>query len=79
MLLHLAALWCECEGQDLNPWTSTGADLESAAVSRLGYPRTQYGLRIHSGLNLRFSFGTRNLLKLTLYNQSPSFSWFDGS
>ena len=29
-----------CEGRDLNPRTSTGADLESAAVSRLGYPRT---------------------------------------
>ena len=31
----------QCEGRDLNPWTSTGADLESAAVSRLGYPRTR--------------------------------------
>ena len=31
----------QCEGQDLNPWTSTGAELESAAVSRLGYPRTR--------------------------------------
>ena len=31
----------QCEGGDLNPWTSTGADLESAAVSRLGYPRTR--------------------------------------
>ncbi len=29
-----------CEGRDLNPRTSTGADLESAAVSGLGYPRT---------------------------------------
>ena len=30
----------QCEGCDLNAWTPTGADLESAAVSRLGYPRT---------------------------------------
>jgi hypothetical protein len=30
-----------CEGRDSNPWTPTGADLESAAVSGLGYPRTQ--------------------------------------
>ena len=34
----------QCEGRDSNPRTSTGADLESAAVSRLGYPRTQSGL-----------------------------------
>lgn len=30
----------QCEGCDLNAWTPTGADLESAAVSWLGYPRT---------------------------------------
>ena len=34
----------QCEGWDLNPWTPTGADLESAAVSRLGYPRTHWQL-----------------------------------
>jgi len=39
-LLRGAAWARQCEGCDLNAWTPTGADLESAAVSRLGYPRT---------------------------------------
>ena len=40
----------QCEGCDLNAWTPTGADLESAAVSRLGYPRTQSSV-IVSGIS----------------------------
>jgi hypothetical protein len=43
-LPHLPAEPERCEGRDLNPWTSTGADLESAAVSELGYPRTRQGV-----------------------------------
>ncbi len=42
-LLRGAAWAQQCEGCDLNAWTPTGADLESAAVSRLGYPRTHSG------------------------------------
>jgi hypothetical protein len=43
----------QCEGQDLNPWTSTGAELESAAVSRLGYPRTHLLLDVAGAKTLR--------------------------
>ncbi len=39
-----SARWT-CGGRDSNPWTSTGADLESAAVSRLGYPRAHLRVR----------------------------------
>ena len=46
-----------CEGRDLNPRTSTGADLESAAVSGLGYPRTQFGITPSWDLSHRFRSG----------------------
>ena len=55
--LHLARTFApagaECEGQDLNPWTSTGAELESAAVSRLGYPRTRFPVGTAGAKTLR--------------------------
>src|SRR6056297_1781340 len=51
----IRALWTRsCEGRDLNPRTSTGAELESAAVSGLGYPRTQSRPSPPSDLNHRF-------------------------
>ncbi len=46
-----------CEGRDLNPRTSTGADLESAAVSGLGYPRTRPRLHCRGCLTRRFPIG----------------------